>query len=328
MHRPRLGLALGGGVARGWAHIGVLRTLMGAGIEPDLICGTSIGAVVGGCYLSGKLDVLERWARRLNKMRLVSYMDFRVRKPGLIGGERLAKDLHENLGGRLIEELPRPFSCVCTDLLTGHEVWLNQGLLVDAIRASFALPGVFPPMQIGHQMLVDGALVNPVPVSVCRSMGAQMVIAVSLTSDIIGQARNPGEIYSTVAGFDLLDVVQQQGGRWSGGLSGLNSLVRRVFRRESDTPSLFGVMASSLGIILDRITRSRLAGEPPDVHIAPRLGHIGIAEFQRADEMIEAGARAAEAALPDIRESMTLLGIPAAHPHAETVKIGTGDAAD
>ena len=194
------------------------------------------------------------------------------------------------------------------------------------MRASFALPGVFPPVQIGHQMLVDGALVNPVPVSVCRSMGAQMVIAVSLTSDIIGQARSPGDIYQTVAGFDLLDVMQQQTG-WS---RGLNGMVRRVFRRERDTPSLFGVMASSLGIILDRITRSRLAGEPPDVHIAPRLGHIGIAEFQRAGEMIEAGAEAAEAALPDIRETMTLLGIPAAYPAAEVVPAEAkgGDAAD
>ena len=300
---------------------------MRAGIEPDIICGTSIGAVVGGCYLAGRLDALEHWARRLNKIRLVGYMDFRVRKPGLIGGERLAKDLHENLGGRLIEELPRPFSCVCTDLLTGHEVWLNQGLLVDAIRASFALPGVFPPVQIGHQMLVDGALVNPVPVSVCRSMGAQMVIAVSLTSDIMGSARNPGDIYQTVAGFDLLDVMQQQGGGWT---SGLNGMVRRVFRREQNTPSLFGVMASSLGIILDRITRSRLAGEPPDVHIAPRLGHIGIAEFQRASDMIEAGAEAAEAALPDIREAMTVLGIPAAYPTVDVMpaEADTGDAAD
>ena len=299
---------------------------MRAGIEPDIICGTSIGAVVGGCYLAGKLDSLERWARRLNKMRLVGYMDFRVRSPGLIGGERIAKDLHENLGGRLIEELPRPFGCVCTDLLTGHEVWLNRGLMVDAVRASFALPGVFPPVQIGHQMLVDGALVNPVPVSVCRSMGAQMVIAVSLTSDIIGQARNPGDIYQTVAGFDLLDVMQQQTG-WS---SGLNGMVRRVFRRERDTPSLFGVMASSLGIILDRITRSRLAGEPPDVHIVPRLGHIGIAEFQRADEMIAAGVEAAEMALPDIRDAMSVLGIPANDPKADgrPMKARAGDAAD
>ena len=300
---------------------------MRAGIEPDIICGTSIGAVVGGCYLAGRLDMLERWARRLNKIRLVGYMDFRVRKPGLIGGERIAKDLHESLGGRLIEELPRPFSCVCTDLLTGHEVWLNQGLLVDAVRASFALPGVLPPVQIGHQLLVDGALVNPVPVSVCRSMGAQMVIAVSLTGDIIGGARNPGDLYPTVAGFDLLDVMEQQGGGWAGGLNGM---VRRVFRRERDTPSMFGVMASSLGIILDRITRSRLAGEPPDVHIVPRLGHIGIAEFQRADEMIEAGADAAEAALPDIREAMTILGIPAGYPSAEIMpaEASTREAAD
>ncbi len=326
MFRPRLGLALGGGVARGWAHIGVMHALARAGIEPDIICGTSIGAVVGACHLVGKLDDLEKWAIELNTLKLVSYLDFRVRKPGLIGGERLAKQLHHSLGGRLIEELPKPFAAICADLVTGHEVWLDSGLLVDAVRASFALPGVFPPMQIGNHWLIDGALVNPVPVSVCRAMGAQVVIAVNLTGDIIGKARQPGQSFQTVAGFDLLDVVNSQGTGWTGSLNGL---VRRVFRRETDTPSLFGVMASSLGIVLDRITRSRLAGEPPDVHIVPRLGHIGIAEFDRAEEMITLGDEATEAALLDIRDAMDVFGIPAVHTDllAEPVELEPDESA-
>lgn len=304
--RPKLGLALGGGVARGWAHIGVMRALARAGIEPDIICGTSIGAVVGGCHLAGKLDVLEGWARTLNRLRIMSYMDFRMRQPGLIGGEKLMRELRTNLGDIRIESLDRLFVTVAADLATGHEVWLSSGDLVDAIRASFALPGIFPPMQVDNRWLVDGALVNPVPVSVCLAHGADMVIAINLNADIIGRARAPGNSFPTVAGFDVLDMMEAAPPMETGMLGGL---VQRVFRRERDKPSLFGVMASSLAIIMDRITRSRLAGDPPDVHIAPKLGHIGLMEFDRAEEMIRLGEEATEAALPDIMAAMEALNL-------------------
>lgn len=307
--RPKLGLALGGGAARGWAHIGVLRTLQKAGIEPDIVAGTSIGALVGGCYLAGKLDDLELWARSLNRLRLATYLDFRVRQPGLIGGERLAKLMNRHLGEFRVETLPRPFATVATDLVTGHEVWLTEGPLVDMIRASFALPGVFPPMTLGQRLLIDGALVNPVPVSVCRARGAHMVIAVNLQGDVIGKAKAPGKNYQTVAGFDLLDLMTAQE-QERGMAAGFGGLVKRVFRRDQDTPSIFGVMMSALGIILDRVTRSRLAGDPPDVHIAPLIGHVGMAEFGRAEELIAIGAAAAEAALPEIRAAMGVFGIP------------------
>ncbi|MEO3433131.1 patatin-like phospholipase family protein [Inquilinus sp. CAU 1745] len=304
--RPRLGLALGGGVARGWAHIGVVRALARAGIEPDIICGTSIGAVVGGCHLAGKLDELEEWARSLNRLRVMSYMDFRVRQPGLIGGDKLARELRNNLGDRTIESLDRPFVTVAADLSTGHEIWLNKGSIVDAMRASFSLPGIFSPMLVDNRWLIDGALVNPVPVSVCVAQGADMVIAVNLNADIIGRARAPGNSFPTVAGFDVLDEMENAAPVEPGMLSGL---VRRVFRRERDTPSLFGVMASSLAIVMDRITRSRLAGDPPDVHIGPKLGHIGLMEFDRAEEMIRLGEEATEATLPDIMTAMETLNI-------------------
>lgn len=309
LERPRLGLALGAGSARGWSHIGVLRVLEANGIRPDIVCGSSIGAVVGGCYLAGKLDLLETWARGLNRLRMISYLDVQMRHSGLIGGEKLIAELRRHLGDIDCRELPGDFAAVATDLATGHEVWLDRGPLPEALRASMALPGMFSPARWNDRWLVDGALVNPVPVSACLAKGARLVIAVNLNGDIIGKLRPPGQTYQRVAGFDLLDAVEQQQKR--GGLVGsISGLARRIFRREPDTPSLFGVMVSSLNIMQDRISRSRLAGDPPDIHITPRIGHIGLAEFDRAEELIDLGAKAAEAALPDIRQALGLFGMP------------------
>ncbi len=307
---PKLGLALGGGVARGWAHIGVLRTLDRAGIRADVVCGTSVGAIIGACYLAGRLDAVELWARSINKLKMVGLLDFKMRRAGLIGGERLVRQLEQYLGDLAIEALPRCFVCVATDLVTGHEVWLSRGRLVDALRASCSMPGVLPPVAIGGRWLVDGALVNPVPISVCRAQEAQMVIGVNVNGVSLRRARSPGTPLLAAAGLDLSDAFQmaERGRHGTGGPPG--GAVRPIFRRDRDTPSLFGVMVSSLGIVLDRITRSRLAGEPPDVHIAPRVAHIGLAEFDRADELIALGEQATEAALPDIREAMAALGIP------------------
>ena len=302
--RPRLGLALGGGVARGWAHIGVLRAFRAAGIEPDIVCGTSIGAVVGACMLSGRLDQLEVWALSLNRIRMLAHMDFKVRQPGLIGGERLAKALYEQLGRRTIEQLDRPFAVVCTDLVTGHEVWLREGSLVEAVRASYSMPGIFPPMPLRGQWLVDGALVNPVPVSCCRALGARLVVAINLNADPLARARTRGRPFTSSFDLDLMEAVRQSEAREGGWGLNLNALVRRVFRRERGTPSLFNVMIASLGVVLDRISRSRLAGDPPDLQIAPKIGHIGFAEFDRAAELIELGRQAAEAAIPDLKMAL------------------------
>lgn len=304
--RPRIGLALGSGVARGWAHLGVLRALSRYGIEPDVIVGTSIGAVVGGVHLAGKSESLENWARSLTKVRMISYMDFRVRNGGMIGGRHLVEALRQNLGDVRIEDLGIPFAAVATDLVTGHEVWLREGDLIDAMRTSFSLPGVFEPMQHDNRWLVDGALVNPVPVSVCRALGAQMTIAVNLNADIIGKERRAGQPVPTVAGFDLLNELQQSDETTRP--SRIGSLAKRLFRREPTHPSMFGVMISSLGIVQDRISRSRLAGEPPDVHITPRLGNIGLFEFDRANEIIAEGEAAVERVLPDLNDAISIFG--------------------
>jgi len=300
-----IGLALGSGIARGFAHIGVLKALNRYGIKPSVVAGTSIGSVVGGCYLAGKMDELEDWALSLNRRRLFKYLDFRVRAPGLIGGRKLNNILEEHFGDMLIEDQKFPFISVATDLVTGHEVWLRKGKFVDAMRASFALPGIFPPMSHNGRTLIDGALVNPVPVSACQAMGSQLTIAVDLNGDMIGKATKPGSNFQTVMGFDVFGdpEVSEQAEE----VLGATSLTSRMFRREGNSPSLFGVMVSSLNIIQDRLTRSRLAGDPPDVHIKPRIGHVGLLEFERAEELIKEGEEAVERKLPEIMSAVEIL---------------------
>ncbi len=310
---PGIGLALGGGMARGFAHIGALKALNRHGIYPTIIAGTSIGAVVGGSYLAGKLDELEDWARSLNRFRVFSYLDFRVRSPGMIAGGRLIKTMQDYFEDMSIEDLPHPFISIAADLVTGHEVWLRKGDLIQAMQASFALPGVFPPVERNHRFLVDGALVNPVPVSVCQALGARMTIAIDLHADMIGKAAKPEQKYQTVTGFDIFndaDVPEDTQKDFKS-----SSMMRRLFRRQdTETPSLFGVMVSALGIIQDRITRSRLAGDPPDVHIKPKIGHIGMLEFERADELIALGEEAAESCMTEIKAAVDVLIPPTMRP--------------
>ena len=184
VRRPVIGLALGGGAARGFAHIGIIKTLVAHGIMPNVVVGTSIGAVVGGAYASGHLDALEEWARSLQPRNIFGYLDIRLNGSGLIGGAKLAAELEATMGQGLIEDLPVKFATVATEVRTGHEIWLTHGRMVDAMRASYALPGIFSPVLIGDRWLVDGALVNPVPVSAARALGAEIVIAANLSSDV------------------------------------------------------------------------------------------------------------------------------------------------
>lgn len=301
----KIGLALGSGIARGWAHIGVIRALARIGIEPDIICGTSIGALVGGTYLAGYLDRLEEWARQLTRMRLARYLDVQFGGGGLIAGRRLTGLLQEHLDDIQIESLKKPYVAVATELATGHEVWLSQGHLATAIRASYALPGVFTPIRVEGRWLVDGALVNPVPVSTCRALGARLVIAVNLNADIFGKSKVNGDTAKAAAEYDLYEAVPPEPIQMEGRAGSM--LMRQLFGHERNAPSIFGVMVGSLNIIQDRLSRSRLAGDPPDVTIAPRLGDVGLLEFDRAGETIREGELAVERALPVLREAMHVL---------------------
>lgn len=293
MRRIRIGLALGSGIARGWAHLGVLKALDKLGIVPDMIAGTSIGALVGGFYLGGHADKLEQWARRLTKFRMLRYFNLSL-GGGMISGDKLFQEAENYIGDTAIDELAAPFVAVATDLRTGHEVWLREGRVVDAMRASLSLPGVFKPVYADGRWLLDGALVNPVPVSVCRALGAQMVIAVNLSADIMGRGR-------AANGDAMTGAIGPDGGR-----SKKQPKQANGEEKPAEPPGTFDVMMESLNIVQDRIARGRLAGDPPDVSIAPRIGHIGLLDFHRADELITEGVDAVERALPEIRDAIAV----------------------
>ncbi|MCC2110832.1 MAG: patatin-like phospholipase family protein [Hyphomicrobiales bacterium] len=305
--RPRsmVGVALGGGAARGWAHIGVLRALEEAGIVPDIIAGTSIGALVGGCYLAGKLDELEHFARKLSKRKVFSLLDFSFSGSGLISGQRLSARLEEDLRHVQIEDLDRKFIAVATELGTGHEIWMSRGNLVEAMRASYALPGIFPPVRANNRWLVDGALVNPVPVSVCRAFGARVVIAINLHSDVFGR----GTVVFHEAVDDQVDTGNDPDGSISDSiLRDARRLLWRQFMGRSDgPPGITNVMFDAFNIIQDRIARSRLAGDPPDVMLGPKLGPIGLFEFHRADEAMSVGYETTARQIEEIRDFIHVL---------------------
>ena len=306
--RRKVGLALSGGAARGWAHIGALRALRRLGVDFDILAGCSAGALVGGCYLTQKIDELEAWALALNKRKLVRYLDLNLNRGGLIRGDRLFADLRGLLGSHRIEELRMPFVAVATDLMTGHEVWLQTGDLTDVLRASSALPGLFPPVELDKHWLADGALVDPIPVSACRALGADIVIAVNLNTDIIGKVRRSPTSASGLMGFDPAALMEESAQASTAPFA--DGITRGAFGHQSDKPSVFGVMTASLSIMLDRLTRARLAGDPPDVNITPRVGHIGLLEFDRAEELIREGEEAVEDKRPELMDAMQSIGFP------------------
>ncbi len=277
--KPKIGLALGAGSARGWAHIGAIRALEERGVKPDLICGTSIGALVGAVYASGQLDRLEQWVSGLARMQVVRLMDL-TWKGGLIRGQRLFNLFRGIFQDRDIAELNVPFGAVATELSSGREIWLQHGKLFDVVRASIAAPGLFTPVLREGAILVDGGLVNPVPVSMCRAFGAEIVIAVDLSWGKLGPYRNMGR--------ELVTAPQSEPS-WIGRLLGGGAK-----RDEPAIPSIFEVFNTALDIVEQRVARSRLAGEPADVLITPLLPNFGTMEYHRAKEAITEGRAAVE----------------------------------
>jgi len=296
--QPRkIGLALGSGSARGWSHIGVIRALERAGISPDIVCGTSIGALVGAVYAAGELDRLEPWVKSLTWKSVLGLMDFKM-GGGLIEGGKLTdffRSRYEDLG---IAGLHRSYACVATELYTGREIWLRDGPVIDAVRASIALPGLFTPAQHDGRLLVDGGLVNPVPVSLCRAMGADLVIAVDLNWDIM--------LHHSRVASHARDVEAEEAP--PGGL--LQAILTRLRPAKAGNgrnngtpmPSMLDVLTTSLNIMQMRITQSRLAGEPADVVIRPRLNDVAAMDYHLAALTIAEGERAAEFALPQLRD--------------------------
>jgi NTE family protein len=303
--KPRIGIALGAGAARGWSHIGVLLELAEHGIHPDVVAGTSIGAVVGGCYVADGLEEVEKFARGLTKQTVLGLMDLSFSGVGMLAGARLRKRLEQTIAGRTFADLPKVFGVVATEVGTGHEIWLTRGDVGESIRASYALPGIFEPVQINGRWLFDGALVNPVPVTVCRALGADIVIAVNLIGDLVYQGTVISDPLSIEPTLEILNVadhdnVKSLTARFLGGMSGN---LRRLFgKREDGAPGIASAMMDAFNIAQGRISRSRLAGDPPDVMINARLAKIGLFDFHRADELIAIGRAATRRMIPEIND--------------------------
>ena len=294
-YRPKLGLALGSGSARGMAHIGILKQLHQLGIQPDIICGSSAGSLIGAVSILGKAQELSDWIQQLSKTDILRYMDIRLAASGgLANGNNLIKHLERTFGNPLIENLRPRFAAVATDLSTGREIWLQSGPLWDAVRASMAFPGLFTPVALDNHWLVDGGLVNPVPVSICHAIGADIIIAVNLNGNLVGRStrsrpQTKQQSRTETSQTDERDLAFLS--RLSGNIKEkAQPLLEHWLNREKDDiPAIFDVLAGSVNIMQDRITRSRLAGEPADVVLAPKLADVGLMEFSRAAECISEG---------------------------------------
>jgi len=306
--RPRLGIALSSGSARGWAHIGVLQALEERGLRPEVVTGASVGALVGAAYAAGRLPGLARWVRTLTQLDVWRLVDTTFRGGGVMSGNRLMEAIAEQVGDAPIESLPVRFGAVATDLYTGEEIWLREGPFMAAVRASSGMPGLFAPHLHDGRWLIDGGVVNPVPVSLCRALGADLVIAVDLSRPVTfaamraGAGNDAGHAQAAAAeggrgdagggghGFEPARAQAASEGtailsRWHGLVDGLVE----SFRSRRSEPGLVEVMTSAVNIMQDRITRSRFALDPADLVLRPELADFQLMDFHRAREAIEAG---------------------------------------
>lgn len=303
--RPRLGLALGGGAARGLAHVGVVRALGRAGIAVDIVTGTSMGALVGAFLAGGGFDAFARWVLALDPIAVVRLVDVRPGEGGLVQGERLLQQLRRLQPDGPIEAFPCRFAAVATDFADGRQVLLDRGPWSRAVRASIALPGLLSPVRVEGRLLVDGGLVDPVPVAPCRALGADLVVAVDVEADLLPRRCAPPAAETAADSGTLPPLLAELP-------TGLGRIVRRfagpLFGSGAPAPGYFDVVYGAILIVQDRIARARLAADPPDLVIAPRVGHIGAFEFHRAAEAAALGEEAAEALLPLLERRLEAAG--------------------
>jgi NTE family protein len=313
--RPKVGLALGSGSARGLANLGVMRAIEDAGIEVGYVAGTSMGALVGAIYAAGKLGELEAAFLEFDWKKTASFFDVVLPKSGLLDGDKVSELVRAHIHANAIESLPIPFAAVATDIVSGEEVIIRSGDVIEAVRASISVPGIFTPVRSNGRILVDGGLTNPVPVSAARAMGADFVIAIDLNHEIVaGKNLKPlgGKRKSSKAEDDTSGMFS----RWVSDyrnsmkdirqkLLALDNPASAQFRKWTSSeplPNIFDVLLASINIMETRITRTRLLLDKPDMVIQPQLGHIRFLEFDRAGEIIEIGYEQAQrqlASLPD-----------------------------
>ncbi|MBU2743550.1 patatin [Acidithiobacillus thiooxidans] len=296
-----IGLALGSGAARGWAHIGVINALNDQGIVPDIVCGTSIGALVGASYVSNNLGKLEKWVCSLTKLETAKFFSIKWSLNGFVNKERLHYFLNKYVAdddSKIEALVNKTYASVATDLQTGSEIWLTNGSILDAVISSISMPGLFPAVKNNGRWLIDGGLVNPVPVSVCRALGADTIIAVTLNDTLVREHHQNNNVIKT----------QDTGitGKISDLLTTYTASIFPTIGDEDRPPSLFDTISASVNIMQDRIIKSRIVDDPPDILLSPRLSHIGLLEFYRADEAIAEGKKYVQSILPEIQR---VLGI-------------------
>lgn len=296
----KVGLALGGGGARGWAHIGVIRALQDAGVEVSCVAGTSMGALVGAAFAAGQLDALEESARRIDwKEVLYHFFEVTLPRSGLIDGRKVLSFVRRHVPPRRIEQLAMPFAAISTDIETGEEVILWEGDVLEAVRASISIPGIFTPTRRQGRVLVDGGLVNPVPVSAARALGADFIIAVDIRPTRLVRARKGRRLERRTRSFaKSLD-------QWDGPrllkpvLAQLEQLDETIFRhvkrwREAGADfTIFDVLGNAIAVMQSQITDMRFKLDRPNLIIHPKTD-LGLLEFHRASEAIELGYQAVQ----------------------------------
>lgn len=285
MKRRMIGAALGSGGARGWGHIGALKALEEIDCAPDVVAGSSAGALVGAFYAAGKLDTLEAFARSITPARFARMLDFLGAGGGLVGARKVLELFRESDMPERIEDLERPFIAIATDLESGREIWLREGSLADAVRASVSLPGIIAPHHYQGRWLLDGGMTNPIPVSAVRALGADRVIAVNPNGALVGGIWEPvareGSAMQELKKLAPIRLLPDGVFEW---LSG-------IWKRSTTThsPSYLEVVDASIDILVERLRRSRLAGDPPAALVELVYEGVGVLDFHKADRIIEEG---------------------------------------
>ncbi|PWC10316.1 patatin-like phospholipase RssA [Brenneria corticis] len=288
MRQIKVGLALSSGAARGWAHIGVIKALTELGIEVDVVAGCSVGALVGAAYATHRLDAMERWVSAFGYWDVIRLMDLSWQRGGLLRGDRVFNNVKHLLHTQRIEDCDIKYGAVATNLSTGRELWMTKGDLHQSIRASCSIPGLLSPVRFNGYWLVDGAVVNPVPVSLTRAMGADVVIAVDLQQDASLNHHDFLSIKPTASEPEVGVVANN----WRGKIR--ERLLRGHRQRTVVSPTAMEIMSTSIQILENRLKMTRMAGDPPDVIIQPYCPQIATLDFHRAQEAIEAGRQAVE----------------------------------
>ena len=289
--KKRVGLALGSGSARGWAHIGAIEAIEEDGISIHYVAGTSIGAFVGAVYATGNLASLKEFALQMDWKKVVSYFDVVFPKSGFMDGKSIHELFSIHTNAKTFDDFKIPVSLIATDLKTGKKVIIDSGNIIEGIRASVSVPGVFTPVKRGSDWLVDGGLVDPIPVSVVRNMGADFVIAVDLNSDIVSpeQKHKIKKTKEKIPQKKRNEIIENILSKYNIAEKAVKSQINRWVSSSEKSPNIIDIIGSSIGIMEEQITRINLAIDPPDILIQPRLGDLKMFDFDQAERSIQEG---------------------------------------